>query len=417
MASLEEESEHIEQFRISRDDCQKFARWGLGRGINITKKTPWVEKTPFQVRNVKQGDLIETDDGELLKAYSEEIRSRTTVKSEVQSGIRTGNLPVSVRMDAEFTRSTLSSKYVAGTKIKKRTISFRMEFSDVPQSLVKNVGEAIKEAQQKAKPSLQKLGRAATWSKSLADKPTEHEHPPLLAAKSTFQLGTEPDEHAATGAAPTLEPSHESISERAPLSCESVLEEVVLMSEGKSFEERLGAWIRNSLKRRGYHCPSYKNIQELILSQSLVEETRPKIEEVIQSFLDHFVQEFGVTHYLSAMELGAMEYRELTSKEFYSRAKFVSKASFGTPYVGADASTSQFFSKSKRDTTSEKKKIGSMIREKGKREKVVEEAVIGCSFSPISFLIKMPFLQHALKTSVDKYVRQESRGMCAEFLG
>ena len=69
------------------NECSKFDRWGLGRGVDITKQTPWLEKTSFQVRAVSPKVILETDDGGLLKAFSEEVRSKTTVNSEVQAGI------------------------------------------------------------------------------------------------------------------------------------------------------------------------------------------------------------------------------------------------------------------------------------------------------------------------------------------
>ncbi|CAI8024231.1 hypothetical protein GBAR_LOCUS14093, partial [Geodia barretti] len=40
----------------------------------------------------------------------------------------------------------------------------------------------------------------------------------------------------------------------------------------------------------------------------------------------------------------------------------------------------------------------------------MEEAVIGCSLYPISGLLKMPYLQHALRQSIDKYVMEASTG-------
>lgn len=398
-----------------KEECPKFSRWGLGRGINITKKTPWVEKTAFQVRPVKPEDLIETDDGELLKAYSEEVGSRTTVKSDVQAGIKPTNLPVCVRMDVEYTRSTLSSKYVVGTKIKRRTISFRMDFADVPQSLMKNVEEAKDEARRR--PPLAALGKSHTWSKrtgsidqrSIEDGPRRLKlADPIVEESEEPTTATEID-----GATPNFPKNRaqslDSISPREinrPISpCGSVVDEVLSMPEGSSFEERLGFWIKNCLQRQGY-CPSSQNFQDMVHSPEMDQGKRTERMKVIESFLDHFVQEFGVAHYVSAIELGALEYKELTSKEFYNRAKLSTKASLSAAsYGGVEASQSQSFMKSRKSEKSERKKIGVM-----KKEKVDEEAVIGCSFCPISTLIKMPYLQHALKNSIDKYVIEASKG-------
>ena len=40
---------------------------GLGREVDITKPTPWMDKTSFQVRTVCIHDLIETDEGGLQR--------------------------------------------------------------------------------------------------------------------------------------------------------------------------------------------------------------------------------------------------------------------------------------------------------------------------------------------------------------
>ena len=56
--------------------CHKFCRWGLGQGINIAMGRE------DGISSLHE-DVIETDDGQLLKAYSEEVCSPTTVKSEV----------------------------------------------------------------------------------------------------------------------------------------------------------------------------------------------------------------------------------------------------------------------------------------------------------------------------------------------
>ena len=71
---------------------KQYALWGLGRGIDITKPTPWLEKTSFQVRKVEI-DIIETDDGGLLKEYSDEICCRTDLNCEVKSGVKAANAP------------------------------------------------------------------------------------------------------------------------------------------------------------------------------------------------------------------------------------------------------------------------------------------------------------------------------------
>ena len=47
--------------------AERYKRLGLGRGVDITKRKPWMEKSDdFQMRAVHSQDLIETDEGGLL---------------------------------------------------------------------------------------------------------------------------------------------------------------------------------------------------------------------------------------------------------------------------------------------------------------------------------------------------------------
>ena len=384
---------------------EDYARWGLGRGVDITKEKPWVGKSSFQVRRVDVkscDDIIETKEGGLLKAYNEEIRSQTTVNSEVQAGVKPANTPLSVRMDVEYTRSTLSAKYVSGKKIKTRTISFGVNFSDVPPSLAKTLDEAKADAAPK-NPTLKDIGK----SKSVPGRESAPEGKSLRSISSEYPFR---EQHAAGGEIDTTDHGSEAQCTPAPAdtAMAGAAEEVkrkpvseLSMPEGASFEERLCTWLLHCLQSHKYDY-SVGTLQELIHvahGDDLFDE--------IQRFLNHFVQEFKITHYVSAIELGALEYRELTWKEFVHQAKMSSKASVSTAvYGGAEASATQKIAMGFRSQNYEKKKIGVM-----KDDKVKEEAVIGCSLHPVTGLIKMPYLQKALGKSIDKYVREASAGM------
>ena len=409
-----------------------YASWGLGRGVDITKQKPWVEKSSFHVREVdvtSDDIIIETKEGGLLKAYSEEIRSRTTVNSEVQAGVKPANTPLSVRMDVEYTRSALSAKYVSGKKIKTRTISFGVNFADVPASLAKTVAEAKRDAVDQKRPSLRDNGRSKAFGsvenvyeiKSLGVRSAKSEEwPPQQrdsidhgseASKPRFRLSEsaappEPDHKSAAGSIMLR-----SLPSSPPVfDAEEVKQKIhpVTMHFGATFEERLCSWLLHCLQRLSYHHHNVESLQELIHIHALDGEPPEgdKLFEEIQKYLDHFVQEFKITHYVSAIELGALEYRELTWKEFVHQAKVSSKASVtAATYGGAEASATQKIARAERSKNYEMKKIGVM-----RDDKVMQEAVIGCSLYPISGLLKMAYLQHALRQSIDKYVMEASTG-------
>ena len=354
--------------------------------------------------------IIETKEGGLLKAYSEEIRSRTTVNCEVQAGVKPANTPLSVRMDVEYTRSALSAKYVCGKKIKTRTISFGVNFADVPASLAKTMAEAKRDAVDQGRPSLRDIGRSKTFAsvsaiKSLGIRSAKSEDCPpqprdsIDHPLSESDAPPEPDHKSAAGSImPPSSPHAEEVRQKP---------HHLTMHFGATFEERLCSWLLHCLQRHSYHHHNAESLQELIHIHALDGEPEgDKLFEEIRKYLNHFVQEFKITHYVSAIELGALEYRELTWKEFVHQAKISSKASVtAATYGGAEASATQKFARSLRNENYEMKKIGVM-----KDDKVMEEAVIGCSLYPISGLLKMPYLQHALRQSIDKYVKEASTG-------
>ena len=107
------------------------------------------------MRKVRSDDLIETDEGGLLKAYSDVVSNSTTIHSQVRSGVTAPDIPLSIGVDAEYSRTECSSKHVVGLKVKNRTISFRVDFNDVPESWVSTVKEAKDQIKQKVIPKEQ----------------------------------------------------------------------------------------------------------------------------------------------------------------------------------------------------------------------------------------------------------------------
>ena len=380
------------------EEAERFARWGLGRGVDITNSSPWLDKTSFQVRNVNPKELIETDHGGLLNAFSEEVRSKTSLNNEIKSGIKAPNTPFTVRMDAEYARSALSNKYVVGTKIKKRTIAFRVDFVDVPQSRVKNVEEAREEIIAASALSDTEPISLPIPSPSITDESEEMcclqvGRPTQASPSSSFLLG----EIAREGSTTSM---HQIGRVTSQLS--SAMEVVHFDDEGV-FEERLCKWLKNCLQHHGYTMRPEEHLRDSVHTKC--SERDNDFLTHLERHLDHFVETFGITHYVNSIELGAMCYNEVSGKDFVQHAGLVSKSAVDTAlYGGVEASTSFKIAKSTSKESTHRKIIGKMDQ-----EEVTEEAVIGCQFTPISSLIKMPFLKHALRESTAKYTKAKSR--------
>lgn len=364
-----EEKPAVEKKNVTNKDKEtQYVLWGLGRGIDITKPTPWLEKTSFQVREVKLRDIIETDDGGLLKEYSDEIRSRTDLNCEVKSGIKTPNAPLTIGVAAEYTRASLTTKYVVGTRVKNRTLSFRADFADLPQSRAKDLDAAKEEIAKASKLQTALLADAAGQVKSQAE-----------------------GRKAATKGSP------------------AALNDRTKQPNIFEFEERLCSWLIECLKHRGEEGLENSECLQKFIRGKCAEDPNKQLKE-IEDDIDHFVHHFGVTHYVSAIELGGLEYQELTGKEYHEHAGVSSDASLSSPVSGG-VETLAKMSRSKKSGRFKKdrKKVG---RINSTDEKVTEgnEAVIGCEIQPISSLVRNLYLRQALTTSTAKYTREKYRG-------
>ena len=119
---------------------EELKQWGLGRGIDITKKAPWTEKTSVQVRDIKIKDVIQTQEGGLSKDYYEVVKN-TMGHSQARAVLQTPDVPLNIDVDAEYARTddTTTTKYLVGVKVKNRRISF---IHSLPKPPVTGIGTA-----------------------------------------------------------------------------------------------------------------------------------------------------------------------------------------------------------------------------------------------------------------------------------
>ena len=329
---------------------EQLTEWGLGRGVDITKQTPWLDKTSFQVRVVRTDDLIITDEGGLLKGYSEQVNSSTTIHYQVRAGVKGPDVPLSIGVDSEYSRTDCSNKHVVGLKVKNRTISFRMGFEDLPKSWVSSSEDA--------KLQMQSMDKKLFDFEKHADQTTHHKPDP--------------------------------------------------------FESRLCDWLCECLEHRGINARGLKPHELLFLKiegkegpKRLIdiEEETTQLREDITNFIRHL----GVTHYVSAIELGGLHFRILTEKEYERKIALSGSASLNSKLYGAiEATTSKSNSWKLKSKREERKMIGKITKNKEREEvKREDEAVIGCQIRPISSLVNNPYLQQAINESVRKYTHEE----------
>ena len=333
---------------------EELTEWGLGRGVDITKQTPWLDKTPFQVRAVRTDDLIMTDEGGLLKGYSEEVNSSTTIHYQVRAGVKAPDVPLTIGVDSEYSRTDCSNKHVVGLKVKNRTISFRMGFEDLPKSWVSSSKDAKLQMQSMDK----KLFNFESGPKR-ADRTTQHK------------------------------------------------------PEDVPFESRLCDWLCECLEHRGINARGLKP-HELLFLKFEAEEGPKRLIDIeeettqLREDIGNFIRHLGVTHYVSAIELGGLHFRILTEKEYERKIALSGSASLNSKLYGAiEATTSKSNTWKLKSKREERKMIGKITKNKEREEvKREDEAVIGCQIRPISSLVNNPYLQQAINESVRKYTHE-----------
>jgi hypothetical protein len=112
---------------LSPDEVQRFTDLGLGRGVDIANKSPWTNKSSFQVCEVTLDNIMGTDEGGLLQTYHTRLESHSDFHAQLKSSVSVPNTPVSFGLEGELSRSSISSKEVVGKKVTNRTISFKVD--------------------------------------------------------------------------------------------------------------------------------------------------------------------------------------------------------------------------------------------------------------------------------------------------
>ena len=311
------------------EEIYRFIDLGLGRGLDGTDPTPWLNKSSFQVRNVTFENILGTEEGGALRSYEREISSVHTQQTKIKSSLLVPESPLTIGADAELSRSVSTTRRAVGRKVINRTISFRDNFYDLP------VNDTI------------------------------------FGIDSSVQ-------------------------------------------NQFTFEERLARWILDHLQDDESHpkLESHISLEAISGSEQPLEELAHILKhgsrndfKLIAKYCDAFVNNFRITHYVNAIELGAAEYRILTEEE-YQTALGVA-GSFGIDKL-ASVVTRQDFSVKKKKHASDLKQIG-RIGENGTVDRgSYGEAVVGVKIKPITTLVKMKFLNVALDKALRKFVDSQS---------
>ena len=352
---------------IDESEIGRFVDLGLGRGVDATKPSPWLSKSSFQVREVKFGNIIGTEEGGLVNDFETVVESVQQLQTNMSASVPASQ-QVSVGVDAELSRSYSKTKRSVGTKVLTRTISFRADFDDIC----------------------------------------------ILRKKLKHGKGSSHREqrHVAPQRALTLPEGELAKAEM----------EAALQSQGDglhklTFEERLSKWILEhltsdqleelaKLEQKGDVAEDANPIDKMVaLTESKIV-TRKDLRPLCHSF----VMATCITHYVCAIELGASKYKVISEEEVQTQIKTSGKVGVNS---AASVSLSQQGKSSKKNREKQMTKIG-VIRESGKVERgTCEEAVVGVKFQPLSsVVVRCTVLKKALEAALQRYIDSQGVAKC-----
>ena len=339
---------------LTNAEIDRMIDLGLGRGIDSTDPKPWINKTAFQVRRVTAESVLGTEEGGSLQSYEREVTSIISHQTDLKASVVVPQAPVQIGIDAEQSRSVSSTRRAVGKKVINRTISFRSDFSDVP----------------------------------------------FISQDHTIDYYNSPN---------------------ATEGDESVAD---VQSEYYTFEERLSKWIvKRILQRQELTAHESTNTTEpkfvvnkslgptdplSVMSRFIYISNEDEKKKIIHDCYE-FVKQFRVTHYVSSIELGATEYRVFSETDYTS--KIGAGGSLAVEKL-ANLSVSHTTSSRKLKKASDVKTIGKITTDGRVGRGTHDEAVVGIRVQPIHTLVKLNYLQLALRRALMHYMEEQGDSSC-----
>ena len=172
---------------ITEEQIGSFEDLGLGRGVDATNPTPWLNKRAFQVRKVTFKNIMGTEEGNLYQGFVNEVESTEHLQTNLSASVPVSQL-VGLGIDSELSRNYSVSQKSVGRKVITRTISFRADFDGIMQEVAPKV-EKMKQAkalqlsdinfEQFIKHWIEKQKSEEKARKELEEQPQKEQKPPL----------------------------------------------------------------------------------------------------------------------------------------------------------------------------------------------------------------------------------------------
>ena len=183
-----------------------------------------------------------------------------------------------------------------------------------------------------------------------------------------------------------------------------------------TFEHNLATWLLGELQDSQQHraIPSEPDIRKLKGKTALeklaaYEKSIPGVDSKAQVALtEHcrtFMFEFGITHYVSSIQLGALKYsvesrQTQTTDMGIDGTVGVVSGTYATPSTDVVTESSQ--------KTSQENDIGNFDEDGVVKRDTSDEAVVGFELQPISNLIRLPEVKTAMVTAIQLYLQSKT---------
>ena len=349
---------------VHESEIKHYHELGLGRGVNVTDPDMWKSKTPYLVRVACGGleNIIGTQECGILERYNKEVSSFEMHQQKLWLSLDNPLAnQVKIGIDEQSSRSSSSRNLIDGKKIETRTISFRFHFDDVP--LYDNIDQAVIDAPenflQESDNNKFEQDLANWFLKRIEDREIKAD-----SEESKTNQGSSVNNN-------------------------SDVED----SEKKSDEKQLRTSSEDS--------PVDKETSIQKLREKLDEmREKGKLIDVLSDCVA-FLNYLGITHYVSAIKLGACEYHIVTSKIEEKRLGSSASMVVGSLAKGGFSGLLEKKFSFKRE---EEQKIGRI-----ENEKVTTEAVIGFEIQPLYKLVRIQFIQMALRKAIKVYIQSKDK--------
>ena len=240
---------------LTQEELGRIRDLGLGRGVDATDPTPWVNKRAFQVRAVTFDTVLGTEEGGALQSYEQEVTSVHTQQNNLKSSIMIPQAPVRIGVDEEYSRSATVTRQAIGKRVITRSIAFTTAFDD------------------------------------------------FLSSSANASL---PRSTTSNAPGPTADAASKDRKNFEQWLCYWLLERQRQSGiEGQT--EDTGAGVIQSTENPVHDLEAFLQI--------CTEEQTKRFSDDCK----FFVQSFRITHYVSEIQLGAAEYRVLSQSEYYSK--------------------------------------------------------------------------------------------------